>query len=183
LPEHAEQLFKGSHLYGRKERPHLDELRNLVEATIGQCDAVLKVTTTSQTLTRYKSIAPGGIRRQDGLADVEGRELVPFMTMIKLAATAIKAGAVQVDVLLDRSLNLGLDPGQLGIPENQTAIFEPGTFNMTRGGGSASFQCPRISPDLPTQARCISRPTVATGRNRVPHAKRPRSVARHVGAC
>lgn len=142
LPEHAEQLFKGAHLHGRKERPHLDEFRNLVEATISQCDAVLKVTTKSQTLTRYKSIAPGGIRRQDGLADVEGRELVPFMTMIKLAATAMKAGAVHVNVLLDRSFNLGLDPGQLGIPENQTAIFEPGTFNTTRGGGPASFQCP-----------------------------------------
>jgi len=147
LPEHAEQLFKGAHLYGSKDRPHLNELRSWLEATIGQCAAVLKVTTTSQTVTRYRSIAPGGIRRQDGLANVEGRELVPFLNMVKLAATAMKAGPTQVDVLLDRSFKLGLDPGQLRISEDQIAIFEPepgepGTFNTTRGGAPALYVCP-----------------------------------------
>lgn len=142
LPKHSAQLFKGSHLFGNKVRPHLNELRSFVETTIGKCAAVVKVTTTARTITRYRSIAPGGIRRQDGASDVDGRELVPFLNMIKLTATAMKAGATQVDVLLDRSFNLGLDPGQLGMADNQIAIFDPDTFNVTRSGARASFICP-----------------------------------------
>jgi hypothetical protein len=146
-PPLSESLIKGSHLFGAKPRPELDEFRVFVESAIVKCPIVVRVTTTSQTITRYKTIAPGGIRRETanavrGFAPVIGRELVPLMNMLKVVATAMKVGEAQVDVLLDRSFNLGLDPGQLGIGEDDIAVFGPGTFNAAAGGSPAAFNCP-----------------------------------------
>jgi hypothetical protein len=147
LPEHSELLFKGSYLYGNTPRSYLDGVRAYVDSAISRCSMVVRVTTTSQTITRYKALAPGGIRREDAdparaLQPVAGRELVPFMTMLKLTATAMKAGDAQIDVVLDRSKNLGLDPGQLRMDENQIAVIGPGTFNVTKSGAPATFICP-----------------------------------------
>ena len=143
----GERLFKGSDLYGGRQRARHDALRAYVENAIARCPCVVRVTTTSKTITRYTALAPGGIRRLSPdptgtLAHLTGRELVPFMNMLKVAAGSQRLGAEQVDVLVDRSAQLGLAPLQLGIPEDDYAYLGPGTLNEQGDGSPAEFQSP-----------------------------------------
>ena len=61
------------------------------------------------------------------------------------------SGNVQVDVLVDRSRQLGLDPKTLGVPPGTFQIFGPGTLNQVSGDSPASLICP-------TRFRIISAP-------------------------
>lgn len=142
----AAALIKGADLYGTRSRSHHDAFRAYVTHAIRSCTAIVRVATTSPTVTRYTTIAPGGIRRETeasaaALSPITGRELVPFMNMVKAAATALKFGDVQVDVLLDRSAQLGLDPSQLGMPQTDVAILGPSRLNVRKDGSDADFIC------------------------------------------
>jgi hypothetical protein len=141
----GQALIKGASLYGDRRRPFHDELRCHIRAVVER-SSVVRYTTSSQVLTRYNALAPGGIRPvvNEGaapMAPIRGRELVPLMNALKVAALRYGLGAVQVDVLLDRSAQLGLDHGRLGQPKENGWLLGPGGLNE-HDGRPAACQCP-----------------------------------------
>lgn len=88
---------------------------------------------------------------------IRGPELVPFMNMLKVVSNAHELGAVQVDVLLDRSAQLELDHKQLGVLEEHGCLVGPGELNKQADGTPAALQCPScfllIAPAKPGSFR------------------------------
>lgn len=157
-PADRDAYIKGSNLYGRRRHKKHDGLRLHVRDVIGRC-SVVRFTTCSEVLRRYEKTAPGGIRPTTAapMAPIRGRELVPFMTMMKIAANAHGLGPVQVDVLLDRSAQLGLDHSQLGQPKHHYWIIGPGELNEQADGTPATYHCPSrflfVAPPKPSLFR------------------------------
>lgn len=146
-PHDGVAVIKGSDLYGNRTRRHHDPFRRYVTDALSASTAIVRVATTSPTITRYLTLSPGGIRREAGdaattLSPIRGRELVPLMNMVKAAATALGIGATQVDVVVDRSAQLGLAPDQLGIAVGDLAVLGPSTLNVRGDGSPAEFSCP-----------------------------------------
>lgn len=145
-PADASALIKGRNLYGNGRRAVHNDLRGRIRTAVQNCPGVARFTTCSSVLKRYEAIAPGGIRAVseagESMAPIRGRELVSFMTMVKLVANAYQLGAVQVDVLLDRSAQLGLDPNLLGRSEDEWYLLGPGELNTQADGSPASLFCP-----------------------------------------
>jgi hypothetical protein len=141
-------LIKGAALFGQRRRRAHDPFRRYVLDALRRCASRTRVTTSGNVLKQYQLLAPGGIRLEaapGGTVPVEairGRELVPVMNALKIVANAQRFGATQVDVLLDRSAQLGLDPAQLGVSRDGVMILGPGEFNRQMDGSPASYQCP-----------------------------------------
>ena len=145
---HREVVFKGSVLYGSRARRSHDPFREYVTASVGACRTAFFLTTTSAVLKRYETLAPGGIRADPGFGEtrgpskVMGPELVPVMNMTKVVALRRSFGPVQIDVLLDRSARLGIDPRQRALEDSRFESFGPGEFNETSSGAPAAVLCP-----------------------------------------
>jgi hypothetical protein len=141
-------LIKGSGLFGQRRRRAHDPFRDYVLDALRRCASRTRVTTSGSVLKRYELLAPGGIRleaapgEQAPVERIRGRELVPVMNTLKIVANTEGFGATQVDVLLDRSALLGLDPGQLGVSRDGVMILGPGEFNLQADGSPAAYQCP-----------------------------------------
>jgi hypothetical protein len=141
-------LIKGSALFGQRRRRAHDPFRSYVLDALRRCASRTRVTTSGSVLKRYESLAPGGIRLEGAPGEqvpvdaVRGRELVPVMNALKVVANTQGFGATQVDVLLDRSAQLGLDPAQLRLSPDAVVILGPGEFNLQGDGSAASYHCP-----------------------------------------
>ncbi len=78
----------------------------------------------------------------DRPAEIGGRELLPAATMMR--EVALRRGYVneQVDVLIDRSKQFGLDPKTRNLPPNVFEVLGPGSFNAGPGGVALDPYCP-----------------------------------------
>jgi hypothetical protein len=157
LGQARDKCFKGSSLYGSRRRPSHEAMREHVRSVLTEARGAFRVTTTNRILDDHPS-RRGGIRAvpatpkdQLHVTAVRGRELVPLMNTIKVIAAVRNLGDVQVDVLVDRSRQLGLHPTDLGVPLDTIQMFGPDTLNHVSDGSPASL----ISP---TRFRIISAP-------------------------
>jgi len=147
-PADGASLIKGSALFGQRRRRAHDPFRRYVLDALRKCARRMRVTTSGSVLRRYELLAPGGIRleavpgEQVPVEAIRGRELVPVMNALKIVANKQGFGATQVDVLLDRSAQLGLDPAQMGVSREGVMILGPGEFNLQADGSPASYHCP-----------------------------------------
>jgi hypothetical protein len=147
-PAAREKCFKGATLYGSRQRSSHEPMREYVRAVLQECRAGFRVTTSNHVLRGHTS-AKGGIRpvpatEADRLqvTAVRGPELVPLLNAVKVISMRRSLGAVQVDVLVDRSRQLGLDPKTLGVPADTIQLFGPETLNETSDGSESSLVCP-----------------------------------------
>lgn len=152
-----DKCFKGSTLYGSRQRRSHEPMREYVRTALNEARGAFRVTTTNHILKDHPS-KRGGIRAvpatpkdQLRVDAIRGDELVPLLNTIKVIASGRNLGDIQVDVLVDRSSQLGLDPTILGVPPDTIQILGPDTLNQTSDGSPASLICP-------TQFRIISAP-------------------------
>lgn len=157
LAQARDKCFKGSVLYGRRSRRSHEPMRDYVRTALNEARGAFRVTTTNRVLEDHPS-RRGGIRAvpatpkdQLRVDAVRGAELVPVLNTIKVIAMMRNLGDVQVDVLVDRSRQLGLNPTTLGVPPDTIQLFGPDTLNDTSDGSPASLICP-------TRFRIISAP-------------------------
>jgi hypothetical protein len=157
LAQARDKCFKGSSLYGSRRKSSHGPMREHVRAVLNEARGAFRVTTTNRVLENHPS-GRGGIhavpatpKDQLRVEAVRGAELVPLMNSIKVIAAARNLGDVQVDVLVDRSRQLGLDPKVLGVSPDTIQMFGPDTLNHLSDGSPASL----ISP---TRFRIISAP-------------------------
>lgn len=143
-----DKCFKGKDLYGAKKSHAHEPMRGYLSDVIPRCRSGFVVTTSNRVLRGHPS-GVGGIRpvpatEKDRLSvtAIQGPELVPLLNTVKAIATRRSLGDVQVDVLVDRSQQLGLDPKKLGVPEDTVQIFGPNTFNETSRGEESTLVCP-----------------------------------------
>ena len=68
------------------------------------------------------------------------------MNMVKAAATALKLGGIRIDVLVDRSAQLGLAPTQLGIAVDDLAVLGPRAFGTGSWGSRIAFARVALTP-------------------------------------
>ncbi len=149
LPAQARgKCFKGKDLYGSKRSRSREPMRGYLSEVVGKCRSGFVLTTSNRILQGHPS-GVGGIRavpatEKDRLsiATVQGPELVPLLNVVKTIASHRSLGDVQVDVLVDRSKQLGLDPQKLGVPKDAVQFFGPSTFNETFRGEASSLLCP-----------------------------------------
>ncbi len=165
--ENRDRAFKGRHLFGNKPRLEHEPIRNFFFAAMSTCAATATLTTDSGVLRADRKRVRGGIRaepatpEQGPSRDVRGTELVMFMNLIKCVATDWFPGADQVEVLVDRSAQLGLDPAmrRLGtgkidpstqpvrdpsssdVVDEVVEVFGPDHLNTAPGGRQSEFLC------------------------------------------
>ena len=144
-PTARETCFKGRTLYGSRQRRSHEPMRNYVRAALRECRSGFLVTTSNHVLRGHES-ARGGIRPvpatdQDRLLvnEVRGPELVPLLNSIKVIAVRRNLGHVQIDVLVDRSKQIGLDHNVIGVPKDTIQVFGPGKLNATSDGSPSSL--------------------------------------------
>jgi len=148
LAQARNKVFKGAGLYGSRRRPSHEPMRKHLRAVLKEAQGAFRVTTTNRILEGHPS-GHGGIRLipatpkdQLQVTAVRGAELVALMNTIKVIATVRNLGDVHVDVLVDRSRQLGLDTKTLGVPPDTIQMFGPDTLNHLSGGSAASLICP-----------------------------------------
>lgn len=64
-----------------------------------------------------------------------------LITLIKAAANSLGIGARQVDVIVDRSDQLGVGPTKRRLPGQTFEVLGPGQFNTGPGGRLAQMVC------------------------------------------
>lgn len=148
---HSQQrtvAFKGKMLFGARRRPAHEAVRQFFNWALGQCRAVATLVTTNVVLRDDASRVVGGIDGQPGPGEtrragpVRGPELVGVLNMLKKAACDVTPSAPRVDVVLDRSRQLGLDANSRDLPDGHVETFGPGLLNTAPGGGASEFICP-----------------------------------------
>jgi len=163
-PADAKAWIKGTDLYGKNRAKH-DAIRARVgRAVADSFPGILRWSTSSSALKQVEALAPCGIQpvreSGDAMTAIRGRELWLLMTMVKHAANHVGIGPDQIDVLVDRSAQLGLDPHLLGEPKDQNFILGPGELNQQADGSPASYHCPSrfrfIAPTKPGPFRDLS---------------------------
>jgi hypothetical protein len=138
--------IKGKTLFGpRRSRRH-DVMREVVSRALRRADRVLRLVTTQKHLWTVE--LSGGIRAvgddQTDAALLSGPELVPVMNFLKWVAIRMKLPAEQVDVVIDRSRQLGLSPEQTKTAKDTFNVLGPGHLNTLSGGGKSEVQCPAM---------------------------------------
>jgi hypothetical protein len=72
---------------------------------------------------------------------LEGRELSMMIHLILKMAIDLKIGSKQVDVIIDRSEQVGMVPKKRRLPVGLMEVFGPGRLDIRPGGGQASLEC------------------------------------------
>lgn len=72
---------------------------------------------------------------------IEGRELGVVIHLILKTAIDLQIGNGQVDVILDRSDQIGMAPGKRQLPKGVMEVYGPGRLDMRPNGGQADLKC------------------------------------------
>lgn len=75
---------------------------------------------------------------------LEGRELSTMIHLILKMAIHLKIGPKRVDVIIDRSEQVGMAPKKRHLPVGLMEVFGPGRLDIRPGGGQASLGCPAM---------------------------------------
>jgi hypothetical protein len=75
---------------------------------------------------------------------LEGRELSTMIHLILKMAIDLKIGPKQVDVIIDRSEQVGMAPKKRRLPVGLMEVFGPSRLDIRPGGGQASLECPAM---------------------------------------
>ncbi|SRR5713226_2927278 len=145
LEEVVDAKDKGRRLFGERRSRRHEGLRQYVCECIRSSLGLDVLGTSSVTLTNLAANTRGGMRtvaaadeaRTEGF--VFGRELVPLLNLLKRVAN--DAGIQgRVDIILDRSHQLGLDPSDRGLAADEFETFGPGDLNALASGAAANIQ-------------------------------------------
>lgn len=104
--------------------------------------------TTNIHIQNWDRVFVGGIDTQPAAGEtrmareVNGPELVPMMNRVKQIALNSTFVDVQVDVLIDRSRQLGLEAASGGLNEDQFETLGPGPLNSSPDGSPSTILCP-----------------------------------------
>lgn len=149
LPMQSQKVvIKGQSLLGSRAKKSTNPFLVYALEAIRGAKKVAFVTATSKHLREDSWIGSAKITPSvdsDGIASsnvVSGPELGLLLTFIKQVANDLGATNEQIDVIIDRSAQLGFDPNQRGISREQFEVFGPGTFNKNSSGDNAKLQCP-----------------------------------------
>lgn len=139
------KVLKGSSLFGNSQRKLHDPYRSYVKDKLKSCQQISFLLIDGTLLPAIVSSAPSRITTVDrdpakGTANVVGRELSPFLNCLKAIAVDRKLADQTIDVLVDRSFQLGLDPSSRKISNDQFQLIGPGT----------------IAPNLPNEFLFVS---------------------------
>lgn len=136
-------VFKGKKLFGSSQQKFHEPYRNYVVDKLKSAEKLSFMLTTSTNLNGLYSSLDGGIKSEiDPTDKIEGRELLPFLSCLKQIVKDRALSNPHIDVLVDRSFNLGLDPSQRKIQHDQFQIIGPGTLNVLSDGSQAALQVP-----------------------------------------
>jgi hypothetical protein len=138
--EMRDNSIKGKNLFGNRVPPRYDPIAAAARDTLRRADAIVRLLTTSKHIKDTKLRLSGKITSCSGEV-ISGPELVPVLNFLKWVAVNICPEPRQVDVVIDRSQQLGLDPRQLGIKEEKFSVLGPGYLNTATGGGPTSLIC------------------------------------------
>jgi hypothetical protein len=132
--------FKAKKVFKKPRIPAYQRHREVVCVAIAKCEYVLRFATTSGYLRRGP---PSPVRLSDGSAIV-GPEFSALQLFVKAAANHAGISTEFVDVIVDRSAQLGLDPGQHNLQQGQIQMYvaAPGSLNLTTAGTPAITQSP-----------------------------------------
>ena len=124
-------VLKGKNLFGSRQQQFHDPYRNFVKEKIKQCKQISFLLIDSALLPTIVATAPSGITLLDRdptkeVSKATGRELSPFLNCIKAITVDRKLSDPVIDILVDRSFQLGLDPASRKISHDQFQLIGPG---------------------------------------------------------
>jgi hypothetical protein len=138
--------FKGRLLWGRKNDERYAPIADAVLKAVRTVGHIQRVLTTSKHITdigrRFTCDLTVAGDRAAMPAKVAGRELLSVLTFLKWLANRLQVGARWVDVLIDRSAQLGLDPSQRGLSPEQFEMLEAESLNTSPGGTQTDLVSP-----------------------------------------
>lgn len=126
-------VLKGKDLFGKNQQHFHQPYRDFVKDKIKQCSQLSFLLIDSALLPAIIANAPSGITLLDrdsskGISKATGRELSPFLNCIKAITVDRKLTDPVIDVLIDRSFQLGLDPASRKINHDQFQLIGPGVL-------------------------------------------------------
>lgn len=141
------KAFKGKSLFGNRAKKANANMGQYVFGALKTIDGLMLLISSSSEISKKFANTKGSITLvpDDAVSSggqMRGRELMPVLTFIKNVAVARKLGDIQVDVIIDRSTHLGMDPTQRKIQSNQFEVMGPQTLNDGSDGKPAPLQCP-----------------------------------------
>ena len=125
-------VYKGSDLFGSTQRNSHQPLRACVSEELARAENIVYFIIHNSVLSENTNSKTGGFVACDengAPTTVYGRELLPICNVVKQVANEQNFGTTQVDVLLDRSAQLGLAPKQMGISNDKFQLIGPTIFN------------------------------------------------------
>ncbi len=149
LPSQSNKVnFKGHRLFGNRARKAHEPMRRYMFDCLKRVEAIVMMMTSSNAVSSSAKSLIGGITALVGHGEtgragkVFGPELVPMLNFLKKIANDLKLGPGQIDVLIDRSAQLGLSPTERGLEPTQFESFGPDSFNEGPDGKPSILQCP-----------------------------------------
>lgn len=137
-PQAMRPKFKAKKIFGGGEGGFYAGHRKAIRSALRSAGPICRYATTTPHLLGLK-ISP--TRLTDGTT-IEGREFPVLQLMMKEAANKVGAGTEEVDVLVDRSAQLGLDPNQHLLGSGQFQMFVAGKVSLNVcSDGSTSAVC------------------------------------------
>lgn len=143
--------LKGRCLFGKRKQVFHEPYRQYVLSKLKSAEQLsffLVDSVTLSTLNKKK----GGItcQQQDGsLSRVSGPELNPVQCCIKIIAHERKLQDPFIDILVDRSYQLGLDPKSRQIKNDQLEVLKHVPWNSVSGGQAAQLMVPNQFAIIP----------------------------------
>ena len=116
-------------------KPSYKRFRRVIGLALAQSELVQRYATSSQYLLNVDGAAPGPAARLTDGTEVDGHEFRMLQLVVKHAANVWMAGSEHVDVIVDRSSQLGMTLRQRG-KEDQQVGFE--SFHVSAGGLSVT---------------------------------------------
>jgi len=132
--------FKGRRIFAKPAKPRYRRHRVVIGGAIFDAELVLRYATTTDYLA---DAATSPTRLTDGTT-ISGEEFPLLLLILKEAANRLNAGEEVVDVLVDRSTQLGIHPQQHGITTEQFQMYvaPAGSLNTTTVGTRATVTSP-----------------------------------------
>lgn len=139
----ANSDFKGKKLFGSRSRPSHNPMRHYVFDSISKMDALGIMVTNEDRISEHDAHSRGGItlRNDNGTSRVEGRELNFLNGFLKKISNEWGIGQQEIDVVVDRSHQLGSSPSVRGIEATQFEVWGPSTLNVLVGGRPSEAIC------------------------------------------
>lgn len=139
----AQNSIKGRHLFGAKPVSHYNRIKDAALVACSRAAGIFQLLTTSTHVIDTKLHSIGKINTDTGEV-ISGPELLPVLNFAKWIGSRIKPPPKQIDLIIDRSAHLGLDPHQRNIQHTDFNVLGPGYLNTTSQGGPTELLCPSL---------------------------------------